>query len=149
MVRVCSSIYPVCVCVCVCVCWGAGRSFSPKFPSLHIVYMYPLPEPPESPEISFDTTTNVFCFGFGGYHVEYYLVSVVDITGSSTLLSGIYSSPQCIKLTSDLYIDACGPFKIFVTAINQIGKSSHTFNTTGNIIISSFTITIINGIVHT
>ncbi len=70
-------------------------------------YVYPHPEPPEPPEISFNTTTNVFCFGSGGYHVEYYLVSVVDITGSPTSLSGTYTSPQCIKLTSDLYTDVC------------------------------------------
>ncbi len=93
------------------------------------------PEPPEPPEISFNTNTNVICFGFGGYHVEGYNVSVVDITGSPTsLLSGTYTSPQCVELTSDLYTDVCGLFKISVTAINQVGESNHIINTTGNVI---------------
>ncbi len=96
--------------------------------------MYPLPEPPEPPEISFNANTNVFCFGFDGYHVEGYNVSVVDITGSPISPSDTYTSPRCIKLTSDLYTDVCRPFIISVTAINQIGESSHTINTTGNVI---------------
>ena len=66
--------------------------------------------------------------------MEGYNVSVVDITGSPTSLSGTYTSPQCIKLTSDLYTDVCGPFKISVTAINQVGESNLTINTTGNVI---------------
>lgn len=78
---------------------------------------------PLSPLISYDEN-NMFCFTVpvNPIHPEVYEVKLTDSTGSLTRLSGIYSTSQCLTITSDLYPDACGPFQLSVAATNDVGR---------------------------
>ena len=64
--------------------------------------------------------------------MESYLVTVTDVSGTNTSLSGTYNTSQCLPITSDLSPDVCGPFMASVVAVNGIGMSNKTlhFNTT-------------------
>ena len=58
--------------------------------------------------------------------MESYLVTVTDVTGMNTSLSGTYNTSQCLPITSDLSPDVCGPFMASVVAVNGVGSSSAT-----------------------
>ena len=56
--------------------------------------------------------------------MESYLVTVTDVSGTNTSLSGTYNTSQCLPITSDLSPDVCGPFMASVVAVNGVGTSS-------------------------
>ena len=58
--------------------------------------------------------------------MESYLVTLTDVTGTNTSLSGTYNTSQCLPITSDLSPDVCGPFIASVVAVNGVGKSNKT-----------------------
>ena len=58
--------------------------------------------------------------------MESYLVTVTDVSGTNTSLSGTYNTFQCLPITSDLSPDVCGPFMASVVAVNGIGTSNIT-----------------------
>ena len=58
--------------------------------------------------------------------MESYLVTVTDVSGTNTSLSGTYNTSQCLPITSDLSPDVCGPFMASVVAVNGAGTSSVT-----------------------
>ena len=54
--------------------------------------------------------------------MEYYLVTVTDVSGTNTSLSGTYNTSQCLPITSDLSLDVC----VSVVAVNGVGTSNKT-----------------------
>ncbi len=124
------------VCVYVCVWGGGGIPKSSSLPTstliLTVTFMYSYRIHHTFPGIQLIFLGSMLHAAPFSYTIVIkfgrltHMYSVVDITGSPTSLSGTYTSPQCIKLTSDLYTDVCGPFKISVTAINQSESQSQT-----------------------
>ena len=54
--------------------------------------------------------------------MESYLVTVTDVSGTDTSLSGTYNTSQCLPITSDLSPDVC----VSVVAVNRHGMSNKT-----------------------
>ena len=79
-----------------------------------------LPPPP----VVYSTNMSV-CF-WSRSPVESYLVTVTDVSGTNTSLSGTYNTSQCLPITSNLSPDVCGPFMASVVAVNEVGMSNKT-----------------------
>ena len=58
--------------------------------------------------------------------VDYYKVSITDVTGLDTPLSGVYNTSQCLTITSELFPDVCAPFQVSIEAVNAHGSSNVT-----------------------
>ncbi len=87
--------------------------------------------PPSPPLLSY-TDGSVCFWSEHAATIESYLVNVTDTTGNHTALSGTYTTPQCLNITSDLYPDLCEPLTVSVIAVNRVGQSNVTeLNTTG------------------
>ena len=72
---------------------------------------------------------NSICFNVSSNSerpVEYYEVSITDVTGLDTPLSGVYNTSQCLTITSDLFPDVCAPFQVSIEAVNAFGASHVT-----------------------
>ena len=77
---------------------------------------------PPPPPVVYSTNTSV-CF-WSKSPVEYYLVTVTDVSGTNTSLSGTYNTSQCLPITSDLSLHVC----VSVVAVNRVGKSNKTIH---------------------
>ena len=79
---------------------------------------------------------NSICFNASSnsaeHPVEYYKVSITDVTGLDTKLSGVYNISQCLTITSELFPDVCAPFQVSIEAVNVLGASNVT-----NIVLNS------------
>ena len=83
------------------------------------------------------TGLDTFCFDarFNPDDPAMYELNVTDVTGELIpSLSHSYTTSRCLTLTSNLYPDVCGPFKVTVTATNQNGNNTinSTINSTGD-----------------
>ena len=81
---------------------------------------------PPPPPVVYSTNTSV-CF-WSRSPVESYLVTVTDVSGTNTSLSGTYNTSQCLPITADLSPDVC----ISVITVNRVGISNitvHQINT--------------------
>ena len=54
--------------------------------------------------------------------MESYLVTVTDVSGTNSSLSGTYNTSQCLPVTADLFSDVC----VSVVAVNRHGMSNKT-----------------------
>ena len=70
---------------------------------------------------------NSICFNASSERsVDYYEVSITDVTDLDTPLSGIYTTSQCLTITSDLFPRVCAPFQVSIEAVNALGASNVT-----------------------